>query len=73
MFRIVKRPRGYVVEVKRQRRKWLFFTEEYWEVYVHAAGLSDVPWHHSTYEYAMMNLQNKVKWDTINSRYETHR
>lgn len=61
MFRIVKKPRGYIVEV--QVSKWtLFGLKKVWEPYVKTSGL-DCAWHHKTYEMAVMNFKREVLLD----------
>jgi len=65
-FRILKKPRGYIVEVEelyfmRLKRRWVPF--------VKSAGL-ECAWHHKTYNYAMNNLLFEVETQTIkNSRF----
>lgn len=65
-FRILKKPRGYIVEVEelyfmRLKRRWVPF--------VKSAGL-ECAWHHKTYDYAMSNLLFEVETQTIkNSRF----
>jgi len=54
-FRILKKPRGYIVEVEKS-----MFSFKYWEPLIKSAGL-DCAWHHSTYEYALMNLFDEIK------------
>jgi hypothetical protein len=59
MFRIIKKPKGYIVEYLEY--KWsLFGLKKIWKPFIKASGL-DEPWHHSTYESAMMNLIYKLK------------
>jgi hypothetical protein len=58
-FRIVKKEKGYIVEV--QQIKWsLFGLRKKWVPFVKSAGL-DWEWHHSTYDYALMNLFSEIK------------
>jgi hypothetical protein len=62
-FRILKKERGYIVEV--QVIKWYFFgLKKQWKPYVTSAGL-DCAWYHSSFDYAMMNLLDKVRIETI--------
>ena len=64
-YRIKEYQRGFVVEV--QKTTW--FGIKYWTHFICVSGISTKPWFHSSYEYAEMNLLNKIKWDTIsNSR-----
>ena len=65
-FRIIKKPKGYIVETN--IKKWtLFGLKEKWIPYVKSSGL-DCAWHHSTYEFAMMSLLDEVKKETY--KYE---
>lgn len=62
-FRIVKKPKGFIVEV--EVMKWsLFGLKKEWKPFVKTAGM-DYAWHHSTYEMAQMNLLNEIKYSTI--------
>jgi hypothetical protein len=62
LFRIVKKPKGYIVEVCVS--KWYFFgLKKVWKPYVKSAGL-DCAWHHSTYDFALKNLLQQVKNET---------
>ena len=64
-YRIKKHEKGFVVEV--QKTKW--YGRKYWTHFISVAGINSEPWFHSSYEYAEMNLLNKIKWQTIeNSR-----
>ena len=59
MYRIVKKPRGYIVEVKTY--KWtLFGLKTVWKPFVKTSGM-DCAWHHKTHQYAMDNLISEVK------------
>lgn len=61
-FRIVKKPRGYIVE--KEISYWTLFGLKYkWITYIKSAGL-DCPWHHSTYEFAMKSLLIEVEKET---------
>ncbi len=62
-FRILKKPNGFIVEV--EVIKWsLFGLKKEWKPFIKSAGLN-CAWHHSTYEYAQMNLLKEIKWNTI--------
>jgi hypothetical protein len=62
-FRILKKAKGYIVEI--EIVKWsLFGLKKEWKPFIKSAGL-DCTWHHSTYDFAMMNLLDKVKNQTI--------
>ncbi len=64
-YRIKKYNKGFVVEV--QKTKW--YGKKYWVHFISVAGISSMPWFHSSYEYAEMNLVNEIKWQTSrNSR-----
>ena len=68
-FRIVKKPRGYIVE--KQISYWsLFGLRRKWITYIKSAGL-DCAWHHSTYEFAMKSLLMEVEMETY--KYERKR
>lgn len=68
-YRIIKKPLGYVVEV--EKTKW--HGKKYWTHFISVAGIENQPWHHETYEFAEMNLLDKIKWDTIdNSKFWSH-
>jgi hypothetical protein len=54
MFRIRETKKGFVVEHK----KWFR-----WKPFVLVSGM-DEPWYHLTWDFAMDNLLDKVKWDT---------
>ena len=61
MFRIVKKEKGFIVEV--QVSKWtLFGLKKTWIPYVKTSG-SECAWHHKTYDYAVMNFKNEVLAD----------
>jgi hypothetical protein len=58
-FRILKKTRGYIVEV--EETKWsIYGLKKQWKPFVKSTGL-DCAWHHSTYEYALMNLFDEIK------------
>ena len=58
MFRIAKKPKGYIVEVLVY--KWtLFGLKKTWKPYVKSSGL-DCAWHHKTYELAVMNFRLEI-------------
>ncbi|GAB2539913.1 hypothetical protein [Rufibacter soli] len=62
-FRIKKYPKGYVVEVERERGR--FFKKKYWEHYIAVSGIDALPWYHSSFEAAMSNLLFEVKRHTL--------
>lgn len=58
MYRIIKKPRGWIVE--RKSYKWtLFGIKEVWEPFVKSSGL-DCAWHHKSYDFAKMNLIDEI-------------
>ena len=58
-FRITETSKGFIVEKK--TFKWsLFGLKTKWIPFVKSAGLQ-CAWHHKTYDYAMMNLIEKIK------------
>ncbi len=61
LFRIEKYPKGWVVEIK--KKKW--YGKEYWVHYVSVAGIDTQPWYHSSFEFALQSLLEKVKLDVI--------
>lgn len=63
MFRIVKYEKGYVVEIR--KRKW--WGKSYWTYFISVFGIENQPWFHSSYDFAMMSLIDKIKWDTISN------
>lgn len=67
-FRIIKEKRGYIVQV--EEVKWTFFgLKRTWQPFVKSAGL-DCAWHHKNFDFAMMNLLDEVKKQTIkNARF----
>ena len=65
MFRIKKYPKGYVVEILIIERKFLFFKTKKWVHYISVTGIDRLPWYHSTFDFAMMSLLDKVKEETL--------
>jgi len=62
-FRIIKKPRGYIVEV--ETVKWsLFGLKKQWVPFVKSSGM-DCAWYHKTYGFAMMNLLDEIRVQTI--------
>lgn len=62
-FRILKKTKGYIVEV--QVSKWtLFGIKKVWKPFILTSGL-DIPWHHSSYDFAMKNLLDEIELSTI--------
>jgi hypothetical protein len=58
-FRILKKPRGYVVEELDIRWSILGLIK-IWKPYVKSSGL-DCAWHHSSYEHAENNLIKQLQ------------
>lgn len=62
-YRILKKERGYIVEV--EDVKWsLFGLKKEWKPFVMSAGL-ECAWHHKTYNFAMASLLDKIEIDTM--------
>lgn len=72
-FRIKKYPRGYVVEVKKQRRYLLFFKKDYWTHFISVAGIDSTPWYFKSYTAAKEELLSKVKWETFDNSIKDER
>jgi len=67
-FRIKESNGTFVVQVQKQTN-FLLFRRKYWTHYISVSGIDSLPWHHSTFDFAMMNLIKKVEEETIiNSR-----
>jgi len=62
-FRIKKYPKGYAVEVELIKR-YIFWTTKKWIPFIKSAGL-ETAWHHSTYDFALMNLLDEIKKQVI--------
>ncbi|WP_299129363.1 hypothetical protein [uncultured Winogradskyella sp.] len=65
MFRIVKKPRGWIVE--RQVFKYNFLGLHFWKVwrpFVKTSGM-DCAWHHADQDYALMNLYHEINKQLI--------
>ena len=61
-FRIKKKPKGFIVE--KEIAIWSLFGLKYkWIPYIKSSGL-DCAWHHSTYDFAMINLLDEIKKET---------
>ena len=66
-FRIRKYPRGFVVEIQREKG-WLF-KKKYWTHYISVAGIESMPWYFKQRDSALAELLLKVKYETLeNSR-----
>jgi len=57
MYRIKKYDRGWVVE--QRKRKW--WGKVYWVHFISVLGIDSQPWYHSTFDYAMDSLIEKIK------------
>lgn len=60
MYRIKRYPRGWVVEQK--HKTWTGKT--YWKHCISVAGIDSLPWYHTSYDFALESLINKIKEDT---------
>ena len=62
LFRISKKPKGFIVEIKKS--KWrLFGIKKVWCPFVKTSGLDEV-WHHSTVNHAYDNFISEIKKQT---------
>lgn len=62
-YRILKKERGYIVEVEDAR--WsLFGLRKKWKPFILSAGL-ECAWHHKTYNFAMASLLDKIEIETL--------
>ena len=61
-FRIVRRSKGYAVEV--QKKKW--YGAVYWESYINWYG-TDKPFHYGKFESALDALEKEVRWNAISN------
>lgn len=67
MFRILKKTRGYIVEV--EVSKWtLFGLKKVWRPYVKSSGLN-CAWHHKSHEKALESLHYQVLSDLKRNKY----
>ena len=63
-LRIKRYPDGWVVEI--QKGALIF---KYWTHFISAVGLSETPWYFGSEEWALKEMLQKIKWQTIkNSR-----
>ena len=60
-FRIKEYNSGFVVEI--QKRTW--YGRKYWTHYISVRGINSMPWHHSTYDFAMDNLLSEIRTQTV--------
>ncbi len=61
-FRIVKKPRGFIVE--KEIAYWTLLGIKYkWITFIKSSGL-DCAWYHSTYEFAMKSLLMEIEKET---------
>ena len=63
-FRIKKYKKGYVVEIQKVKN-YIIFKRYYWTHYISVSGIDSMPWYHKNKDYAMMNLLDQIKWNTI--------
>jgi hypothetical protein len=60
-LRILKTQRGFIVE--RKKFRWSLFGLKYkWVPFIETSGIKEC-WNHQTYEFAIMNIQDKIKND----------
>ena len=58
-LRIKEYPQGFVVEI--QKRKW--HGKKYWTHYISVSGIESPPWYFKTYNNALVDLQDKIRWN----------
>lgn len=61
MFRIKRYTKGWVVEI--QKTKW--YGKKYWTHFISVSGIKSEPWHFSTFELAVIGLQDEVKYQAF--------
>ena len=69
MYRIIKKERGFVVEIRKTKSN-LFRTKTFWTHFISVAGIESMPWHFSTKDYALDALLFKIKCDTLENSYQ---
>lgn len=52
-IRVKKYPKGYVVEIQKEKRFLLFFTKKYWIHIISVSGIRDKPWYYKSKETAI--------------------
>lgn len=62
-FRIIRYPRGYVVEIQKEKG-WLV-KRKYWTHYISVSGIASEPWYFSSEDAAMDSLLRKIKWNAL--------
>ncbi len=65
MFRIKKYPRGWVVEI--QKEKGFLFKKKYWTHFISVSGIESRPWYFSNRKTAADELLQKIKYETFNN------
>lgn len=60
-FRIKQYKQGWVVEI--QKRRW--YGKKYWSVYIKVSGSKTVPWFFSNEKYAMRQLLDVIRRQTL--------
>lgn len=68
MYRIVKKERGFVVEVMKTKSN-LFRTKTFWTHFISVAGIESEPWYFKKTESAMEALLFRIKCDTIGNSF----
>lgn len=68
MYRIVKKAKGYIVE-HQVIKPFSCGLKKEWQPFIKTTGL-DTPWHHQTFDNAMMNLLREVEIQTIKNSQE---
>ena len=52
-IRVKKYPKGYVVEIQKEKRFLLFFTKKYWIHIISVSGIINKPWYYKSKETAI--------------------
>ena len=58
---------GWIVEVEKEKRHFLFFKKKYWVPIIMYDGMPNVPFHYSTKNVAIIEAVRLFKWDLIES------
>lgn len=63
--RVKQYPKGWSVEIKKEKRYLLFFKKKYWIHIESVAGMSDKPWYYKNKETAISEAVKHFEWDLI--------
>lgn len=64
-LRIKKYPRGWVVEI--QKEKGFLFKTKYWTHFISVAGIESMPWYFQSREFAEKEMLFKIRWQTLDN------